>query len=69
MAQNNSRSMNAELDEGATDGGYRKVRPDASVDGYDSTMAARRSLHPSMNWGLQAEAPVKVRPDGVVAHT
>ena len=31
MAVNSSRSMNKSLDEGATDGKYRKVRPDTEV--------------------------------------
>lgn len=65
--QNNSRSLNASLDEGSTDGKYRKNRPDTQVDGYDATASARRHLHPDMNWGTQVEAPAMLRPDGVVA--
>lgn len=67
MAKNESRSRIASLDEGATDGGYYKARRDVEVDAFDSTLAARRTLHPSMNWGTRQESPVKVRPDGVIS--
>jgi hypothetical protein len=57
--------MNVSLDEGATDGKYRKNRPDSTVSG-DSTMLERKMLHPSF-YGTFEEAPVMLRPDGVVA--
>lgn len=67
MAQNNSRSLNVSLDEGATDGSYLKARRNAEPDAFDLTEQARRGLHPSMNWGTFAEAPIMRRGDGVIA--
>lgn len=67
MAVNQSRSLNVSLDEGATDGSYRKDRPNVEQDAFDSTPAARRNLSPTWNYGTQREASVKVRPDGVIA--
>lgn len=67
MAKNESRSLNVSLDEGATDGAYRKVRQDVEKDAFDRTDEARRALHPSWNYGTFAEAPVKRRPDGVIS--
>ena len=64
MAVNSSRSMNASLDEGATDGKYRKVRPDTEV-GIESsaTIANRQSLHPFYGYGFAtSEYPGKVNP-------
>jgi hypothetical protein len=64
MAVNSSRSMNAGLDAGATDGKYRKVRPDTEV-GTESaaTVANRQSLHPFYGYGfVTTEYPVKVNP-------
>ena len=40
MAVNSSRSMNKSLDEGATDGKYRKVRPDTEVGPESSATEA-----------------------------
>lgn len=65
--QNNSRSLNVSLDEGATDGSYQKARKDTEPDGFDLTDAARRTLSPTWNYGTFAEAPVKRRGDGVIA--
>lgn len=55
MTVNISRSQNASLLEGATDGKYRKRRPDTEVIpamGDSVVMANRASLHPDMNWGF-----------------
>ena len=55
MAVNTSRSMNASLAEGATDGKYRKVRPNTEVidyDGHEKTMDNRQSLHPFFGYGF-----------------
>lgn len=55
MAVNSSRSMNASLDEGATDGRYRKVRPDTEVldhEGAEQTLDNRQSLHPFFGYGF-----------------
>ena len=55
MAVNTSRSMNASLTEGSTDGKYRKVRPDTEVldyDGNEKTVDNRQSLHPFAGYGF-----------------
>lgn len=55
MAVNTSRSMNAGLKEGATDGKYRKVRPDTEVgdnQGNEETLNNRQSLHPFYGYGF-----------------
>lgn len=55
MAVNTSRSMNESLAEGATDGKYRKVRPDTEVldiDGHEKTVDNRQSLHPFAGYGF-----------------
>ena len=66
MAVNSSRSMNRSLDEGATDGKYRKVRPNTEVIpglGNEETLANRQSLHPFYGYGfLTSEYPNKVNP-------
>lgn len=66
MATNESRSLNGSLDEGATDGKYRKVRPNTTVDsgkGDEIVRANRRGLHPYWNYGFaDTEAVSKVNP-------
>jgi len=66
MAVNESRSLNSSLDEGATDGKYRKVRPNTTVDagkGDQIVRANRRGLHPYWNYGfVDNEAVAKVNP-------
>lgn len=55
MTVNISRSQNESLQNGATDGKYRKRRPDTEVqpaNGDAVVMANRASLHPDMNWGF-----------------
>lgn len=55
MAVNTSRSMNAGLKEGATDGKYRKVRPNTEVGdtkGHEVTMDNRQSLNPFYGYGF-----------------
>jgi hypothetical protein len=70
MAVNSSRSMNAELREGTTDGRYRKGRPDTSLGdernaaGIQHTSAERSELHPFAGYGF----PMMEKPDKV-AHT
>jgi hypothetical protein len=64
MAVNSSRSMNGSLNEGATDGKYRKVRPDTEVtaDSAD-TLDNRQTLHPFYGYGFATtEYPNKVNP-------
>ena len=66
MAVNSTRSMNASLNAGATDGKYRKVRPDTEVIpglGNEETLANRQSLHPFYGYGfITSEYPSKVKP-------
>jgi hypothetical protein len=57
--------MNASLSDGATDGKYRKVRPDteANVMNTSATLANRQSLHPFYGYGfITSEYPSKVNP-------
>lgn len=67
MAVNSSRSMNAELREGTTDGRYRKPRPNTSLgeprnaEGNSLTARERATLHPFAGYGfVNSEAPDKV---------
>lgn len=66
MAVNSTRSMNKSLDEGATDGKYRKVHPNTEVIdglGHEATMANRDTLHPFYGYGfINSEYPNKVNP-------
>jgi len=68
MAVNTSRSMNASLNEGSTDGKYRKVRPDtevADVMGNIKTLDNKQTLHPFYGYGFStSEYPdaAKVNP-------
>jgi hypothetical protein len=66
MAVNSSRSMNMSLNEGSTDGKYRKVRPDTEVIpglGNEKTMANRQTLHPFYGFGFAtSEYPAQVNP-------
>lgn len=55
MAVNTSRSMNASLNEGSTDGKYRKVRPDTELHdslGHEKTLDNRQTLHPFYGYGF-----------------
>jgi hypothetical protein len=71
MAVNNSRSNNSSLEEGSTDGKYRKVRPNTEVakgTGDDITLANRRGLHPYWNYDfIDQEAPTMVAPTDITA--
>jgi hypothetical protein len=66
MAVNSSRSMNSGLNEGSTDGKYRKVRPNTEVIpgmGDEATVDNRQSLHPFYGYGFATtEFPNKVNP-------
>jgi len=66
MSVNESRSLSQGLDEGATDGKYRKVRPNTTVapgTGEEITNANRRGLHPYWNYDfIEQEAASKVNP-------
>ena len=60
------RSMREALEDGATDGSYRKRRPDTTVTpglGDSLVYRLRASLNPFMNYGLiNQEAVDKVNP-------
>jgi hypothetical protein len=66
MATNESRSLNQSLSEGSTDGKYRKVRPNTTVDagmGDEIVEANRRDLNPYWNYDfIDQEKAVKVEP-------
>lgn len=66
MAVNSSRSMNQSLDAGATDGKYRKARPNTEViagAGSEETLRNRQALHPFFNYGfVTTEHPDQVNP-------
>ena len=50
-----NKSLNQSVNEGATDGKYRKVRPNTTVapgTGEDIPLANRRGLHPSWNYDV-----------------
>lgn len=58
MAVNNSRQQRSDLIEGATDGKYRKARPDtvvAPMTGGEKTASDRSHLHPEYNYGFVAQ--------------
>jgi hypothetical protein len=71
MATNESRSLTQSLSEGATDGKYRKARPNTTVasgSGEDITNANRNGLHPFYNYGfVNSEEANKVNPVGDTA--
>lgn len=66
MSVNTSRSMNESLNEGSTDGKYRKVRPNTEVldlEGHEKTLDNLQSLHPFYGYGFTtSEYPNKVNP-------
>ena len=67
MAYAPSRSMNDELNEGATDGKYKKIVKDRGGTIDPGTTKNRLDLD-NLIYGLH-EAPVKVRPDGKIVAT
>lgn len=55
MSVNMSRSMNESLQEGTTDGKYRKIRPNTEVTdimGNEKTLDNRQTLHPFYGYGF-----------------
>ncbi len=65
MAVNNSRSQNQSMLEGATDGKYRKARPDPEVIpglGNEHVVHDRSHLHAPWNYGFPSdETPLQER--------
>jgi hypothetical protein len=61
-----NKSLNQSVNEGATDGKYRKVRPNTTVapgTGDEIMLANRRALHPYWNYDfIDQESAVKVNP-------
>jgi hypothetical protein len=61
-----NKSLNQSINEGATDGKYRKVRPNTTVapgQGDELVLANRRGLHPYWNYDfIDQETPNKVAP-------
>lgn len=61
-----NKSLNQSLDEGSTDGKYRKVRPNTTVApnmGEEIVKANRRDLHPYWNYDfIDQEKDSKVAP-------
>ena len=67
MAENMSRSMNAELAEGATDGKYKKTHGPDKAGPIDPATAANKShLDPAHYGNVNVEAPVKILGDGTL---
>jgi hypothetical protein len=68
MTVRKARSENASMLEGATDGKYRKRRPNTTVEpaqGDELVVKNRAGLHPYMNYGfINSEEPAKVNPAG-----
>jgi len=64
-----NRSERSSLEEGATDGKYRKVRPNTQVvepqNGHRAMMVDRAGLNPDLGYDyIAAEARVVVNPTG-----
>jgi len=68
MTVRKARSENADMLEGATDGKYRKRRPNTTVapgQGDQVVSKNRAGLHPYMNYGfINSEEQDKVNPLG-----
>jgi hypothetical protein len=68
MTVRKARSENASMIDGATEGKYRRRRPNTEVApgmGDQTVVANRAGLHPYMNYGfINSEEPVKVNPAG-----
>lgn len=60
-----NRSLNGDLNEGSTDGKYRKVHPNRGGVVESATDMNRKHLHPFYGYGYAlSEAEPKVSPDG-----
>ena len=68
MTVHKAMSENVALQEGATDGKYRKRRPNTTVApamGDELVVKNRSGLHPYMNYGfINSEETAKVNPAG-----
>uniref|UniRef100_A0AAU3I6B7 Uncharacterized protein n=1 Tax=Streptomyces sp. NBC_01393 TaxID=2903851 RepID=A0AAU3I6B7_9ACTN len=61
--------MNAELNEGATDGKYKKLVADRGGLGVANSDTIRARVDLNDTWYGRHEDLVKVRPDGKAVHT
>ncbi len=73
MTVNSSRSMNAGLKEGVTDGKYRKARPNTELDPTTNngsmTANERKYLNPFQGYGyITTELPPQERDDETYPH-
>lgn len=68
MTVRKAMSVNAALEEGATDGKYRKRRPNVTIApgmGDQLVIKNRAGLHPYMNYGfINSEEASQVNPAG-----
>lgn len=64
-----SRSMNAELNEGATDGKYKKLVVDRGGPGVTQSDTVRARVDLNDVWYGRHEDEVKIRPDGKTVTT
>lgn len=69
MAYPPSRSMNASLNEGATDGKYNKIVVDRDGPGVSHSLTNRTREDLNDVWYGRHEEAVKMRPDGKPVHT
>ncbi|WP_274032470.1 hypothetical protein [Streptomyces sp. MMBL 11-1] len=67
MSYATSRPLGGEMNEGLTDGGYKKINRDRGGSVDPATYAARNQLN-DITYGLH-EANTKARPDGLVVRT
>lgn len=69
MAHATPRSMNAELNEGATDGKYKKIIVDRGGLGVTQSATTRARIDLNDVWYGRHEDEIKIRPDGQPVHT
>jgi hypothetical protein len=69
MAYAQSRSMNSELNEGATDGKYKKIVVDRGGIGATTSATTRARVDLNDVWFGRHEDEFKTRPDGQVVRT
>lgn len=64
-----SRSMNSELDEGMTDGKFKKIVVDRGGPGVADSLTVRTRADLNDVWYGRHEDAIKIRPDGKPVHT
>lgn len=68
MAVNQSRSMNSDLSEGATDGKYKKIETAEKGGVVEPADLGNKQALNDQWYGIH-EARTKVRPDGMIVRT